>query len=146
MKDSRCDWCTAICTPDDAECRTRAARLRVRACPWSQDATLLVGAELRGGVDAEAGNESDDDTAAGKSYPSGPVTYSYSFFHFIFALASMYLAMLMTGWGTHDAEDAEEVGVGWASVWVKMVSLWVTAVLYTWSLVAPALLPDREFL
>lgn len=26
-----------------------------------------------------------------------PVTYNYSFFHFIFALASMYLAMLMTG-------------------------------------------------
>lgn len=28
-----------------------------------------------------------------------PVTYNYSFFHLIFALASMYIAMLMTGWG-----------------------------------------------
>lgn len=26
-----------------------------------------------------------------------PVTYNYAFFHFIFAVASMYLAMLMTG-------------------------------------------------
>jgi hypothetical protein len=29
-----------------------------------------------------------------------PVTYNYSFFHLIFALASMYIAMLMTGWGS----------------------------------------------
>lgn len=26
-----------------------------------------------------------------------PVSYSYSWFHFIFSLASMYIAMLMTG-------------------------------------------------
>ena len=31
-----------------------------------------------------------------------PVTYNYSFFHFIFALASMYLAMLMTGGARSD--------------------------------------------
>ena len=29
-----------------------------------------------------------------------PITYNYSFFHLIFALASMYIAMLMTGWGS----------------------------------------------
>jgi hypothetical protein len=29
-----------------------------------------------------------------------PVAYNYSFFHLIFALASMYIAMLMTGWGS----------------------------------------------
>ena len=27
-----------------------------------------------------------------------PVTYNYSWFHFIFSLASMYIAMLMTGY------------------------------------------------
>jgi hypothetical protein len=47
----------------------------------------------------------------GGSYQTGPVSYSYSFFHLIFALASMYLAMLMTGWGTHNAADAEQVDV-----------------------------------
>jgi Serine incorporator (Serinc) len=26
-----------------------------------------------------------------------PVSYNYSWFHFIFSLASMYIAMLMTG-------------------------------------------------
>ena len=29
-----------------------------------------------------------------------PISYNYAFFHLIFALASMYIAMLMTGWGS----------------------------------------------
>lgn len=29
-----------------------------------------------------------------------PVTYSYAQFYLVFALASMYIAMLMTGWGS----------------------------------------------
>lgn len=73
-----------------------------------------------------------------------PVTYVYSFFHLIFALASMYSAMLLTGWGnTHLDEDV--VDVGWSSVWVRIITQWVTAVLYIWSLVAPLVLPDRDF-
>ena len=39
--------------------------------------------------EAEAASKAAEDTT--------PVTYNYSFFHFVFALASMYLAMLMTG-------------------------------------------------
>ena len=107
----------------------------------------LSGAEMGGGTDADAGDaDSEDDVGGAASYPSGPVSYSYSFFHFIFALASMFLAMLMTGWGRDDYKGAERVDVGWASVWVKMCSVWVTAGLYTWSLIAPALFPDREFM
>ena len=32
------------------------------------------------------------------------VTYNYSWFHTVFALASMYIAMLMTGWGSGGEE------------------------------------------
>ena len=79
------------------------------------------------------------------SLPEGPVSYNYSFFHFIFALASMYTAMLMTGWGSADALSRDEIGVGWASVWVKMASSAMAAGIYTWSLVAPIVLADRDF-
>jgi len=72
------------------------------------------------------------------------VTYSYSWFHLIFALASMYIAMLMTGWGV-GAEEKDLLDVGWFSVWVKLVSQWLTTALYLWTLVAPALFPDRIF-
>lgn len=74
-----------------------------------------------------------------------PVTYSYSFFHIIFCLASMYSAMLLTGWSTSVGESGKLVDVGWPSVWVRIVTGWATAALYTWSLVAPVLFPDRDF-
>ncbi|KAL1543202.1 putative serine incorporator [Salvia divinorum] len=73
-----------------------------------------------------------------------PVSYSYFFFHVIFALASMYSAMLLSGW-TSDSESPDLIDVGWTSVWVRICTEWITAGLYIWSLVAPVILPDREF-
>ncbi|KAL1211814.1 hypothetical protein V5N11_023803 [Cardamine amara subsp. amara] len=73
-----------------------------------------------------------------------PVSYSYSFFHIIFALASMYAAMLLSGW-TDSSESASLIDVGWTSVWVKICTGWVTAGLYIWTLIAPLILQDREF-
>lgn len=72
-----------------------------------------------------------------------PVTYNYTFFHIVFALASMYMAMLMSGWGT-DVKTAL-LDVSWVSVWVKMAAQFVTVLLYVWSLVAPKVCPDRDF-
>ncbi|KAL3512007.1 hypothetical protein ACH5RR_024724 [Cinchona calisaya] len=74
-----------------------------------------------------------------------PVTYSYSFFHLIFSLASMYSAMLLTGWSTSVGESGKLVDVGWPSVWVRIVTGWATAALFMWSLVAPFIFPNREF-
>ncbi|KAL9407083.1 hypothetical protein Peur_004055 [Populus x canadensis] len=74
-----------------------------------------------------------------------PVTYSYSFFHIIFSLSSMYSAMLLTGWSISVGESGKLVDVGWPSVWVRILTGWATAGLYIWSLVAPILFPDREF-
>ncbi|KAK8675743.1 hypothetical protein V6N13_033807 [Hibiscus sabdariffa] len=74
-----------------------------------------------------------------------PVTYSYAFFHIIFSLASMYSAMLLTGWSTSVGESGKLVDVGWPSVWVRILTGWVTAALYMWSLLAPIMFPDREF-
>lgn len=73
-----------------------------------------------------------------------PVSYSYSFFHLIFALASMYSAMLLSGW-TSSSDSSGLIDVGWTSVWVRICTEWATALLYVWTLVAPLLLPDREF-
>lgn len=33
----------------------------------------------------------------------------------------------------------------YASTWIKILSCWVCAGLYVWTLVAPILLPEREF-
>lgn len=86
--------------------------------------------------------EDQDDN---KKDEAKPVTYSYSFFHLIFSLASMYSAMLLTGWSTSVGESGKLVDVGWPSVWVRIVTQWGTAALFVWSLIAPILFPDREF-
>ncbi|KAF2311075.1 hypothetical protein GH714_019384 [Hevea brasiliensis] len=79
-----------------------------------------------------------------KEKDAQPVSYSYTFFHLIFALASMYSAMLLSGW-TDSSESSDLIDTGWTSVWVRICTEWVTAVLYVWTLLAPLLLPDREF-
>lgn len=74
-----------------------------------------------------------------------PVTYNYSFFHLIFALASMYIAMLMTGWGGAADQEAGRLDVGWGSVAVKLAAMFLTACLYIWVMLAPVVFPDRSF-
>lgn len=69
------------------------------------------------------------------------VNYSYSIFHMIFALASMYMAMLISGWANM---DTKLVDVSWISVWVKMGAQFATALLYVWSLMAPSVLSERR--
>ncbi|KAJ7547424.1 hypothetical protein O6H91_06G055900 [Diphasiastrum complanatum] len=95
--------------------------------------------------DIESVHDNDDDhKGLSKGKKDGPVTYVYSFFHLIFALASMYSAMLLTGWG-NSSGGADVIDVGWPSVWVRFCTLLFTSFLYIWSLVAPLVMPDRDF-
>lgn len=89
--------------------------------------------------DSEAGKEDK------KEGEARPVSYSYTFFHLIFALASMYSAMLLTGWTSSTSGTSELIDVGWTSVWVRICTEWATAILYVWTLIASLILPDREF-
>ncbi|MCO5608086.1 hypothetical protein L7F22_062292 [Adiantum nelumboides] len=89
----------------------------------------------------ESGNREEDN----KRDEPRPVSYVYSFFHVIFALASMYSGMLLTGWTTAGQDSEELVDVGWPSVWVRVCTEWLTAGLFIWSLIAPIVFPDRDF-
>eukprot|EP00158_Paraphelidium_tribonemae_P003862 Partr_v1_DN26419_c0_g1_i1_m24149 putative serine incorporator len=91
---------------------------------------------VNGGGDGE---EYDDESDA--------VNYSYSFFHFTFAVACMYVAMLLTNWDSVQRASDETVIVGQSmtAVWIKIVTSWMTLLMYIWTIVAPILLPDREF-
>eukprot|EP00126_Sphaerothecum_destruens_P013644 Sdes_comp23354_c0_seq1m21617 len=74
------------------------------------------------------------------------VVYNYSAFHFVFFLACLYVTMLLTDWATLGGDHASVyIGHGWASVWVKIVSSWLTLAIYAWTLLAPVLLEDRNF-
>lgn len=72
------------------------------------------------------------------------VAYSWSFFHVMFALATLYVMMTLTNWYKPNS-NLEEFHYNAASMWVKEISSWLCLALYAWSLLAPVLLPDREF-
>lgn len=98
--------------------------------------TALVGSEdSSAGGDAEAKVWDNEDDG---------VAYSWSFFHFMFALSSLYVMMTLTNW-FQPSDDPKNLIENTASMWVKMVSSWMCSALYLWTLVAPLALPDREF-
>ncbi|KAM5246118.1 serine incorporator 3 isoform 2-T2 [Ctenodactylus gundi] len=70
------------------------------------------------------------------------VQYSYSMCHLMFCLASLYIMMTLT-----NCPDAnfQRVSSKWPAVWVKISSSWVCLLLYTWTLVAPLVLTNRDF-
>ena len=72
--------------------------------------------------------------------------YNYFFFHLSFALGSQYFAMLLTNWNVQELNDGVlAVDYGVISMWVKMVSQWITILLYFWSLLAPCFCKNRHF-
>ncbi|KAI9223967.1 serine incorporator/TMS membrane protein [Blastocladiella britannica] len=96
-----------------------------------------------------------DDAASVLNDEANATAYSYSYFHTIFALATFYLGVIITGW-VASVDDAAAVGavsgLGAAetagvapAVWVKLGSAGVVIVLYCWTLLAPLVLPNRDF-
>jgi len=99
----------------------------------------------------EKGEKGDVEVESEKEHSSvsddTPVEYNFSTFHLIFALGALYIAMLMSDWYTVDKEAGNylTVDTGMAAVWVKMVSAWISILLYVWTLLAPICFPDREW-
>ena len=111
-------------------------------------ADALRAAVESGSLPASALDESDDDDSdddrGGKDDERSSTQYNYSLFHLIFLLATTWVATLLT-MNVDKDKTGDFVPVGrtyWAS-WVKIISAWVCYVIYTWSLVAPVVLPDR---
>ena len=72
--------------------------------------------------------------------------YRYDYFHAVFAAASMYVAMVFTGWKLEQVHFGSfELNQGEVSMWIKIASQWICYLLYTWTMVAPYLLKDRDF-
>lgn len=87
-------------------------------------------------------NDGDNDPGEEKNYTK----YSYVLFHLIFFLATQYIAALLTiNVGVTDSGDGMFVPVGrtYFNTWLKIASSWVCYALYGWTLLAPAVFPDR---
>lgn len=75
----------------------------------------------------------------------GQVAYNYSFFHFTFFLASLYIMMMLTNWYSPEGSDFQTLTSNMATVWVKMASSWACFIIFIWTLIAPIIFPDRDF-
>lgn len=88
-------------------------------------------------TDSRGNSDVNDDEISGTKY-------NYSLFHIIFFLASQWIAILLTINITQDdVGDFIPVGRTYFYSWVKIVSAWICYGLYIWTIVAPAIIPDR---
>ncbi len=62
-------------------------------------------------------------------------------FHAIMVCSTLYVSMVVTNWGAAQSSSQDAKG----QMWVRIASQWVTMLLFLWTLVAPAVLPDRSF-
>ncbi|KAK4165197.1 serine incorporator/TMS membrane protein [Cladorrhinum sp. PSN259] len=126
--------------PDNSRRQMRAEALRRAVEEGSLPADALLSDDTDNDSDSGhqgSGGSHDDERSS--------TQYNYAMFHVIFFLATAWVATLLTS----DWDDKKAAGdfatVGrtlWAS-WVKIVSAWVCYAMYTWTLVAPVVLPDR---
>merc|ERR1711970_755952 len=102
------------------------------------DKVLLSKDDGAGGGDVEAGTVRDNE--------EDEVSYSWSLFHVMFALATLYVMMTLTNWYSPSiTTDITSFNNNSAAMWVKIISSWLAAAIYLWSMIAPAVLVDRDF-
>ncbi|KAG8832560.1 hypothetical protein FRC17_001123 [Serendipita sp. 399] len=106
-------------------------------------------------ADENDSDEEGDDTAVGEERDDEKVAvkYNYSWFHIIFAMGAMYVAMLLTDWqiikwssdqnGPDDGGSTIYIGRSDVAMWMRIISGWISILLYAWSLLAPVVMPDR---
>lgn len=108
---------------------------------------VVTGASTYGSTTEEGG----DVEGASADKESAPVASNKGFsnswkLNMVLALISCWFAMALTGWGSvSSGGDAANPEVGKVSMWMLIASQWLFMALYTWSLVAPRLFPDRDF-
>lgn len=118
----------------------------IRTSTNSQVSRLSMSDQILSKDTGDAGQDLESGSKPQGTYDNEEeeTAYSWSFFHVMFAFASLYVMMTLTSWNKPTASVSETLDNS-ASMWVKMISSWLCSCLYIWTLVAPILLPDRDF-
>lgn len=115
--------------------RTSSANNMNRLTLSNNDSVYLT-EDTDSDVKLEDGKKVYDDESEG-------VAYSYSFFHAMFFLASLYIMMTLTHW--YKPQSNLDLTVNEPAMWVKIASSWTCIIIYTWTILAPFVLRNRDF-
>lgn len=128
-------FCCVLYSSIRSSSNSQAARLTM-----TDKVTLTEAAETN--ADAESANGG----GGGSGDEEYGVSYNWSLFHAMFALSTLYMMMTLTNWYSPGKEvSIESISANMSAVWVKIISSWLCFVIYMWTLVAPLILPDRDF-
>ena len=95
-------------------------------------------------ADADAAEEGEED-AAEEDIPN---TFSNNWkLNFVLAVVCCWFTMALTSWGSIEDKEggAANPQVGRVTMWVIIASQWLVFLLYLWTLLAPKILPNRDF-
>lgn len=95
-------------------------------------------------LDKRLMGEEDEGESAKKDF-SMYKTNSFVLFHLYMTLTSVYFSVLLTNWGSLQFNEGIGSVKQWKFFWIQMGSTALGTCLYIWTLVAPAVLPNREF-
>jgi len=130
---------------------TAATSSHVLAAPETQSSTLLPlsidGAQPTPVATSEVPPAEDSKEEDGEDGKDVPLEEDAAFFHVVMAVSCAYFGTLLTDWGTSSPAhgDIRHYDVSMASAWVKVATQWSIVLMYVWTLVAPAVFPDRDF-
>ena len=76
-----------------------------------------------------------------------PITRATIFFQLLLTLAAIYYAMLLTNWGNpvYLTQNASFFTPNNTSYWCQITAMWISMLIYLFSLLAPVCFPDRSF-
>ena len=112
-------------------------------------AEVIRAAIEEGALPASAADEDDsddEDDMQVKDDERQGTQYNYSLFHLIFLMATCWVATLLTqGIDPENTTDFTPIGRTYWASWIKIISAWLCYGIYSWSLIAPAVLTGRDF-
>ncbi|KAJ2776088.1 Membrane protein tms1 [Coemansia javaensis] len=137
---------SAMLPIDSASRRQANAQLRQNALNDAVASGALPASAMADYATTGAAAADDSSSSDGDDDERHGVQYSYTFFHLIFCIASMYVAMLLTNWNSISSTDhVIVIGRSATAVWVKVATSWLCIILYSWTLLGPVVLPDRDW-